>query len=377
MNRNDEILVDSLIRLIDAILSVRSSLAHWLMKKLHGEPVARDFAQIGLFRTPNSRKQVWAELKCLSGRDLVPLMQNLLPHRSRRKFLKQVKKKLEPELQQALNHPFMQELDGELEDSMPQVAAQYGTDQRPINERMYPELQCDLNTLCAEPWRIEKAFPIDILKSPREENRLRSELAYNPDNYPRQLISILWQLSNNPYSLGLPPPRSNDQMFKVVGQKPSEDITGRQVGRALVSLFKALGDEEKTKILFEHLIARIIRYQFHLSRDRNVISSSVVEDRQKANQSQVGADPNEEPWEPEDTLSLRGYEDVDYRLAYEALRNRLPLKQKVALDVYLESFETGEPIETICTRKQLSAVAVRNNFQAVKLKVKMGKINKM
>lgn len=61
---------------------------------------------------------------------------------------------------------------------MLRVAAQYGTDQKPIAERLYPELQCDLNTLCAEPWRAKKAFPMEILKSPREQKRLQSELGY-------------------------------------------------------------------------------------------------------------------------------------------------------------------------------------------------------
>jgi len=215
---------------------------------------------------------------------------------------------------------------------------------------------------------------MEILKSPREQRRLQSELGYQPDNYARQLISIIWQLANNPYSLGLGPPRSNDLLFQVVGQKPSEDITGRQVARALVSLFKTLGDEKKARALFEHFMARVLRYQFNLSRDRNVTFFSEVEERHKVSQGQAGVYSDEEPWEPEDTLSLRGYDNVDYRLEYEALRNRLPPKQKVALDIYLESYDTKESIETICTRRQLNPATVRNNFAAVKRKVAAGKI---
>lgn len=81
MSRGNEILVDSVVRLADAILSVRWSLAHWLMKKSSGEPVARNFAERALFRTPYMRKQVLTELKGLPPRDVVLLMTALLPHR--------------------------------------------------------------------------------------------------------------------------------------------------------------------------------------------------------------------------------------------------------------------------------------------------------
>ena len=121
-------------------------------------------------------------------------------------------------------------------------------------------------------------------------------------------------------------------------------------------------------------MARLLRCLFNLSRDRNVTSFSEIEGRHNVSRGQAGADSDEEPWEPEDTLSLYGYEDVEFRLEYEALCNRLPPKQKVALNVYLESFDTGESIKTICARKQLRTVAVRNNFQAMKHKIVVGKI---
>lgn len=370
MSKSEETLIDSLVRLIDAISSVRLSLAYWVMKKLYGEPLARGFNKLALSRTPYMRKQVWAELRRLPGGDVVHLMTVLLPHRSRRRLLRQIKKELGPKIQR----PFFQQFKDEVDYGMSQIAAQYSSDQKPIDERLYPELQCDLNTLCAEPWRAEKAFPMDILKSPREQGRLQSELSPDQNSYGQQLNTFLWQLATNPYSFDLPAPRGNDLLFDIAQQRPSYDLTGSQVGKALVKLFESLGENEKAKALCDHHMARILRYQFGLSRDRNVTSFSEIEERHRVSQGQAGADPDEEPWEPEDTLSLRGYDDVDYQLTYEALRNRLPLKQKMALDVYLESFDTRESIETICTRRQLNPVGVRNNFQAVKRKVAVGKI---
>jgi hypothetical protein len=75
-----------------------------------------------------------------------------------------------------------------------------------------------------------------------------------------------------------------------------------------------------------------------------------------------------EPWDPEDASSMRGYEDVDYRMEYEAIRNQLPPKQKEALDIYLEHFQTNESIKSICVSKGLDSDTVRNNFQAIKEK---------
>lgn len=374
MSRSNEPLIDSLVRLIDAILSVRWSLVHWLMKKAMGEPAVRDFAELALFRTPSMRKQVWTELTNLPGRDLVQLMCNLLPHKNRRKFLKRIKKELGPEIRRALNHPFLQEFKDELERSMPQVAAQYSTDQKPIDERLYPELQCDLNTLLAEPWRAEKAFPMEILKSPKERQRLHHELSPDQNSYGQQLITFIWQLATNPYSLDLPAPRSNDLLYDVVQDRPSDNPTGSQVAKALVKLFEALSEEGKAKAMFDHCMARILRHEFGLSKGRNVSVFSKIEERQKVAQAQAGTEPGDDPWEPEDALSMRGYDDVDWRQQYEALRDKLPDQQKVAVKVYLEKIDTGESIEDICSRQTLNPVTVRNNFQAVKRKVSKGKL---
>lgn len=370
MSKSEETLIDSLVRLIDAISSVRLSLAYWVMKKLYGEPLARGFNKLALSRTPYMRKQVWIELLRLPGQDLVQLMRVFLPHRSRRRLLRQIKKELGPEIQR----PFSQQFKDEVDYGMSQIAAQYSSDQKPIDERLYPELQCDLNTLCAEPWRAEKAFPMDILKSPREQGRLQSELSPNQNSYGQQLNTFLWQLATNPYSFDLPAPRGNDLLFDIAQQRPSYDLTGSQVGKALVKLFESLGENEKAKALCDHHMARILRHEFGLSRDRNVIMSSEIEERQKVAPAQAGTERDNEPWEPEDALSMRGYDEVDYRQEYEALRNRLPPKQKVALDIYLEHFDTGESIEAICSRTRFNPVGVRNNFQAVKRKVRMDKI---
>jgi len=374
MSRSDEMIVESLIRLVYATCSVRWSLTHWLLKKTWGEPVARAFAATALCRTPYFQKQTCAELKRLPGRDLIRLMTIILPHRSRRGFLKQLKKQLLHQVVEVAGDRSFQEFKEELLNNMPFAQTEYSTGQEPIANRLYPELQVDLNTLCAEPWRAVQAFPMEILKSPREQRRLQCELGYQPDNYARQLISIIWQLANDPNSIGLDPPRSNDLLFQVVEQKPSEGITGYQAARALFRLFKTLGDEKRAKALFEHFVARVLRYQFNLSHDRNVSLFSEIEDRYRVSQSQAGVYADEESWEPEDILSMRGYDDVDYRLVYEALRNQSPPKQKVALDIYLEHFNTGESIEAICARRQLNPVVVRNNFQAVKRKVKVDKI---
>jgi len=288
MNRNEEMVSDALVRLIDAILSIRWSLAHWLMKKLFGEPLAREFSALApLFRTPNMRKQIWTELKHLPGQDLVRLMSALLPHRSRRKFLRQIKKELGLKIRR---HTFLQQFKDEVDYGMSQIAAQYSSDQKPIDERLYPELQCDLNTLCAEPWRVEKAFPMDILKSPREQGRLQSELSPDQNSYGQQLNTFLWQLATNPYSFDLPAPRGNDLLFDIAQQRPSYDLTGSQVGKALVKLFESLGENEKAKALCDHHMARILRHEFGLSRDRNVIMSSEIEERQKVAPAQAGTE---------------------------------------------------------------------------------------
>ena len=383
MSRSDETLVESLIRLVDTTCSVRWSLAHWLTKKVCGEPTARVLAELALPRTAYFRKQVWTELKRLPGQDLVRLMTALLPHRRRRRFLKQIKKEFGPEMQQAFKSDFFQQFKGELESGMTKLAAQCNTDQKPIADRLFPELQCNLNTLCAEPSRAEKSFPMEILKSPRERQRLRSELPpRNPASellaerfpYGCQLVTVLYQIATNPFSLDLPSPRSNDLLFDVVEQRPSDDLTSGQVANALLKLLQALSEEEKAKILCQHLMSRILRHEFGLSRDRNTQTFSKVESDIRTEEQQTGAEPSGEPWEPEDALSVRGYEDVDYRQQYEALRDRLPPKQGEALGVYFESYESRESIEDICARRRLDPVTVRNNFQAVKKKASMGKL---
>ena len=109
MSRSDETLVENLIRLVDTTCSVRWSLAHWLTKKVCGEPTARVLAELALPRTAYFRKQVWTELKRLPGQDLVRLMTALLPHRRRRRFLKQIKKELGTEMPQAFKSDIFQQ----------------------------------------------------------------------------------------------------------------------------------------------------------------------------------------------------------------------------------------------------------------------------
>ncbi len=119
MSKSDEMLVDSLVRFVIAECSLRWSLIHWLMKKALGEPTARVIAQLALPRASYFRKQVWSELKVLPGEDLIRLLQVLLPHKSRRRFLRERKKTLAPEMQGLVNLSLLQEFKNEFEKGIP------------------------------------------------------------------------------------------------------------------------------------------------------------------------------------------------------------------------------------------------------------------
>jgi len=369
MSKSDEVVVDSLVRLVGAVCSVRLSLGHWITKKAFGEPIARFFVQHARLRASCLRKQVWSELKALPAKDLIRLLQMLLPHKSRRRFLTGRKKEFAP-LVKRLAEDFKKEF----EKGVRQFEDQNMADRQPLDERLYPELQCDLNTLCAEPWRAEKSFPMEILKSPREQRRLRSELPSDEHSYGQQLNTFLYQVAADPFSLALPPRRTNDLLFKVVKQQPSANLTVSHVARALGRLFVALGESGEAKAMFEHLIGRILRHEFGLSRDRNTVTFSQVESEARRKERQVGAEADDEPWEPEDSLSMRGYEEIDWRLEYEALRDGLPPEQRKAVERYLEAKRTGDTIDDVCNRYGDNPVTVRNNFHEVKRKASMGKL---
>lgn len=62
MGGSNTMIPKSLIRLVGAVCSMQWGLVHWQLKKVWGEPVARDVAVLALPRTSSFRKQIWAEL---------------------------------------------------------------------------------------------------------------------------------------------------------------------------------------------------------------------------------------------------------------------------------------------------------------------------
>lgn len=226
--------------LFGPICSVSWSLTHWQVKQVFGEPVARVVARLALPRYIPFRQLILSRLEQMSRVELASLVLTLLPRKRRRKFLKTVKHMATPQMRQLINSPFLQEFRREFEKSLRQ-AFDYSTgDRELIVDRLYPELQCDWNTLCADPSRAEKAFPMQILKSPREQRRLLDELPAGHNSYGRELITFLYELATNPYALDLPGPRQNDLLFEMVEQRPSDNLTGDQTAKAFVRLLKAV-----------------------------------------------------------------------------------------------------------------------------------------
>ena len=59
------------------------------------------------------------------------------------------------------------------------------------------------------------------------------------------------------------------------------------------------------------------------------------------------------------------YPEVDARLDLEALINSAPSKQREAIDIYLESEQTGRTVEELARERGLNPVNVRNNLSAL------------
>ena len=366
MITNDKVALEIIKMVFDAVCSTRWSLVHWKVKRVFGKEMASQIASEALPRTRRFREHIWEYIKSLSPLEKEELVRSHFSKKACHRYLRQQKKRLLPRILESRNDIFFKELSATLLDYFNNASDVSAEDYTPIIELLYPELQCTLETLNAEPWRTEKAFPIDVLNSPREEQRLRNEFSRAAD-YRTQLVSILWQLGANPYSFDLPARRKNDLLYQKVKQASTDNVNGKQVAEALMELFQVLSEESTARELLDHEMARILRHEFSLSRARKTETFEDIDESEKTKKRQHDKEPLE-PWQPEDTNSMRGYEEVDYRLEYEALHSQLPPKQREAIDVYYQHCKTGESIEQICASRGLTPVVVRNNFRAIKNK---------
>ena len=115
-----------------------------------------------------------------------------------------------------------------------------------------------------------------------------------------------------------------------------------------------------------------MRQQFRLSRDEGVETFSELENSAKRKALQHGLDPEAGGFDPEDRLSCVGYEDVDNRQLVGAVlveAEKLPVKQREAIDVYSQSCIEGSTIYEVCQQRNLNYVGVRNNFKVARKKL--------
>ena len=344
------------------------SLFLWVMKEACGRPMARDLAQLALPRNPNVR--LWFAAKVKEG--VIPL--NIVMHcqsaSRRRKLLKETKRAFLPEVRKLKAQPWVQEFKTGLQAGASQFENQpQDAESTPLATRLYPELDCDWHTAMQEPWRVKKAFPPTILNSSREAQRLFRELPQGKHSYGDQLNTLLWQVAVKPSSLNLPAIRSNDPLLELMGFVPGSNPTGHEAARAITRLLESFNEEQQAKQLMDNQMARVLRHEFGLSRDRKTSSfSNTSEGRKGSRKRRFKKADAEIQWS--DPVALHGYEDVDDRLTYEAIRDTLPPAQRTALERYRESRELGETLDAVCRKYGDKPVTVRNNFQAAKRKLR-------
>ena len=296
------------------------------------------------------------------------LARNLDTSNKRRKLLKQIKTTALKPMLIHCNTGFLNELAAECEAALSCLPEKSES----LCKNIIPDLMCSFETLVSEPERASRAFPIEILKSPKEAWKLRQQLGNLPGAYGEQLTANLWQLANDPFSIGLKPPRRDDLLFDVAGVKPGENVSAQEVIRGCRQFLVSLADEKILHSLMDHEISRIFRQQFRLSRDEGVETFSELENSAKRKALQHGFDPEDGGFDPEDRLSCVGYEDVDNRQLIGALlveAEKFPHKQKEAIEVYFQSCIENSTIHEVCQQKNLNYVGVRNNFKVARKKL--------
>ena len=186
----------------------------------------------------------------------------------------------------------------------------------------------------------------------------------SPEGYGWELQSLIWQILMRPGTVDIPPMKGNHPLFKKLGLDRSTPFNREESALLLVSSIAHLvNSPELPGASMRRVLGSVLRDQFGLSRGRMTEVATVVKDRR------AREDVSDDVWDPEDTFSMRGYEEIDARLTWEALWREASPKQQEAMDIYNESEHSGRSIDEVSRDRGRNPVVVRNNFQALKRKL--------
>ena len=250
------------------------------------------------------------------------------------------------------------------------------------------DAEVDLETLAREPWRLRAAIPPGWLGlSPRELERLESVLgidlsdtgdaAGNRDEYAQTILPLLIDQITFMETLtdeargGLR--RRNSRLWKWAGTpKPEKDgpIDYGALAVAMRNLFKMMSTVEQRRRMLGYLVGIQLRRQYGLSEGRKTDNFSQRAEWGSLGRSRAEGRQGSPPWEPEDVDSAGGFEEVEARIVVQAILEAAPLAQREAVELYLEAAKLGQSVSALCRERGKDPNLVRNNYQALKRKVK-------
>lgn len=249
-------------------------------------------------------------------------------------------------------------------------------------------LDVDIETIANEPERLRQAFPPrEIGLGAAEVGKLEESLGFSVDdrggaqsaaNYAQALFPTLLQIANGSANMKLGNLSANSPVWQWAGTKKptrqnplSSDDAFDAATTAVANIFAHLAKQEGRQQIARYLLARLLRQEYSLGKGRGhestPFSGVVGRGDSDPQDSESGVKPEWDPPEPE---ASQGPEEVDLRMTLDRIRESAPPAQQEAMDLYLESLESGKPLADICRELGKDPNLIRNNFQALKSSVR-------